>query len=108
MATDLATSNDGGISNTAVGSFTGTGVDVDVAVGFKPRMIRLINLTDRTVYEIFSDMAVGHALKSVAAGTMTDDAAGILIRGSQDAYRGFFIPAAIAINTKAFYYVAFG
>lgn len=108
MATDLATTNDGGVSNLAVGSFTGAGADVEVTVGFKPRMVRLINLTDRTVYEIFLDMVASHALKTVAAGTMTDDTSGILIKGSQDAYRGFFVPAAVAVNAKAFYYVAFG
>ena len=108
MATDLATTNDGGVSNCAVGSFTGAGADVEVTCGFKPRLVKLINLTDRTTYELTSDMVAAHALKTVAAGTMTDDTAGILLKGSQDSYRGFFVPAAIAINAKAFYWYAIG
>lgn len=108
MATDLATTNDGGVSNCAVGSFTGTGADVEVTCGFKPRYVKLINITDRTVYEKTSDMVAANSLKQVAAGTLTDDAAGILLKGSQDSYRGFFVPAAIAINAKVLHYIAFG
>lgn len=110
MATDLATSQDGGVSNLAQGSFTGAGADVDVICGFKPRYIKVINLTDRTTYEITADMAAGKALKTVAAGTMTEDTAGILLRDGQNSagYRGFLIPAAIAISAKSLYWVAFG
>lgn len=108
MATDLATTNDGGVSNMSVGSFTGAGADVEVTCGFLPRYIVLINLTDRTKYESSKDMAAGHSLKTVAAGTMTDDTSGILFKGSSDAYRGFFVPAAIAINAKAMHYIAWG
>ena len=108
MATDTATTNDGGVPNCAVGSFTGAGANVEVTCGFKPRLIKLINVTDRTTYELTADMVAGNALKAVAAGTLTDDAAGILLKGSQDSYRGFFVPAAIAINAKAFHWYAFG
>lgn len=110
MATDTATSNSEGVVNMAVGSFTGAGADVDVTLGFKPRYIKLINLTDRTTYEITADMVASHALKTVAAGTTTDDTAGILLRDGQSSagYRGFFVPAAIAITAKALHWVAFG
>jgi hypothetical protein len=108
MATDLATTNDGGVSNMAVGSFTGAGADVEVTCGFKPRYVILINLTDRTKYETSLDMTAAHSLKTVAAGTMTDDTSGILLKGSADGYRGFFVPAAIAISAKAMHYIAYG
>ena len=110
MATDTATSNSEGVVNMAVGSFTGAGADVDVTLGFKPRYLKLINLTDRTTYEITGDMTASHALKTVAAGTVTDDTAGILLYDGQSSagYRGFLVPAAIAINTKALHWVAFG
>lgn len=110
MATDTATSNSEGVVNMAVGSFTGAGADVDVTLGFKPRFLKVINLTDRTTYEITSDMTAGQALKAVAAGTMTLDTAGILLRDGQSSvgYRGFLVPAAIAINAKALHWVAFG
>lgn len=110
MATDIATSQDGGISNLAQGSFTGAGAAVDCVCGFKPRYVKVINLTDRTTYEITADMAAGKALKAVAAGTLTEDTAGILLYGGDDdaGYRGFLIPAAIAISAKSLYWVAFG
>lgn len=105
---DQATTQDGGVSNLAVGSFTGDGTICSVVCGFKPRYVKLINLTDRTTYEITLDMAAGKALKQVAAGTLTEDTAGILLKGSQDSYRGFEVPAAINIAAKAFHYIAFG
>ena len=108
MAVDLATTSDGGVSNLAIGSFTGTGVIVYANCGFKPRYVKVINITDRTTYEVTSDMVAGNALKTVAAGTMTDDAAGILLTGSNSDYRGITIPAAICINAKVIHYIAFG
>lgn len=110
MAVDLATTNDGGVSNLAIGSFTGTGAGVDCNCGFKPRYVKVINVTDRTTYEITSDMVAGNALKTVAAGTMTDDASGITLTdgNSTSGLRGLSIPAAIAINAKVIYYIAFG
>jgi hypothetical protein len=108
MAENLATTNDGGVSNLAVGSFTGDGTITNCNCGFKPRYLRLINLTDRTTYEITADMDAGDALKTVAAGTMTEDASNIQLSGSDGTFRGFTIPAAIAITAKEFHYVAFG
>lgn len=110
MAADSATTQDGGVSNYAVGSFTGAGAVVDVTCGFKPRYVKLINLTDRTTYELTSDMAASHALKTIAAGTMTDDTAGILLIGgtNTNGYRGFQVPAAIAIAAKELHYIAIG
>lgn len=109
MATDIATTQDGGVSNMAVGSFTGAGADVEVTLGFKPRYIKFINLTDRTIYEWTWDMAATHTLKTVAAGTVTDDTGGILVaKGGADGYRGFLVLAAAAINAKVCHYIAFG
>lgn len=108
MAVDLATTNDGGVSNMAIGSFIGDGTDMQVTCGFLPRYLKLVNLTDLTEYEIFMDMAAGVALKTISTGVRTNDASGILRKGSADGYRGFFVPLAININAKAFHYVAFG
>lgn len=110
MATDTATTNSEGVVNMAIGSFTGAGADVDVTLGFKPRLLKVINITDRTTYEITSDMVATKALKTVAEGTMTDDTAGILLRDGQSSagYRGFLVPAAIEINAKVLQWIAFG
>lgn len=106
---DQATTQDGGVSNLAVGSYTGDGTVATVTCGFLPRYLKLVNLTDLTVYEVMFDMADNAALKTVAAGTMTNEAAaGILLQGGQDGHRGFVVPAAININAKAFHYIAFG
>lgn len=106
---DIATTQDGGVSNLAVGSFTGAGADVEVTLGFRPRYVRFINLTDRIEYEWVDGMAAGHTLKTVAAGTRTDDSGGIIVpKGGADSYRGFLVLAAAAIDTKLCHYYAFG
>src|SRR5262245_51691115 len=109
MATDIPTTQDGGVSNLAVGSFTGAGEAVNVITGFKPRYIRVINLTDRMVWEWTYDMAATHALKTINDGTATDDTgSAIVAKGGQDDFRGFVLSATLAANAKVIHYVAFG
>lgn len=109
MATDTATTQDGGVSNLAVGSFTGAGAIVEVTCGFKPRYIKLINLTDRITQEWTYDMAATHTLNTAADGTMTDDTGSLLVaKGGADGYRGFAVAAAAAVNAKLYHYIAFG
>lgn len=45
-------------------------------VGFVPRYIRVVNVTDRIETEWFAGMASGHALQTVAAGTRTLETSG--------------------------------
>lgn len=61
--------------NEAYGAFidTGTVKKSAVKLGFRPRYVKLVNATDRTVYEWFEGMASGTTLKTVAAGTKTLD-----------------------------------
>ncbi len=109
MATDTATSQAGGIANIAVGSFTGAGEAVSVTTGFKPRYIKLINLTDRITQEWTADMAATHTLNTAADGTMTDNTGSLLVpKGFGDSYRGFEVAAAAAVNSKAYHYIAMG
>lgn len=111
MATDTATSQAQSVCNIAVGSFTGAGAVVDVTCGFKPRYVKLVNLTDRTVHEFFGDMAATHSLKAVAVGTLTDDTTSAItpIGGTDsNGYRGFQVPASVAIAAKEIHYIAFG
>jgi ABC-type taurine transport system ATPase subunit len=42
-----------------------------VVVGFKPRYVRWVNLTDRVEVEWFEGMAANTSLKTAAAGTRT-------------------------------------
>lgn len=110
MANSLATTNDGGVSNLAVGSFTGDGTATVCTTGFLPRMVKIINITDLTTYEITSNMVAGNALKAISTGVLTNDVSGITLSGTTSAsgVRGFTIPAAIAIAGKVIQYYAFG
>lgn len=60
----------------ASGSFmdTGTVKKSIIRLGFVPRYFKLVNETDRTVYEVFEGQAANNALKAVAAGTLTLEA----------------------------------
>lgn len=44
---------------------------VSFAPGFRPRYVRVENVTDRIAFEWFDGMALGDYLKTVAAGTKT-------------------------------------
>lgn len=109
MATDTATSADGGISNFSIGTFTGDGTVTEVTLGFRPRYVKLINLTDRIVQEWSDTMAATHTLNIAADGTATDNTGSLIVaKGGQDSYRGFQIAAAAAVNAKVYHYIALG
>lgn len=61
------------VRNTMVGRTvaTGTPVGFDVVLGFKPKYVRIVNLSERIELEWFEGMTNAHALKTVAAGTRT-------------------------------------
>lgn len=104
-----ASSQDGGVSNLATGTWTGDGTAVTVTTGFRPRYVKLINLTDRTIYEVIREMAATHTLKTVAAGTVTDDTtSAVVLQGNSAQNRGFSVPAAVNLTGKTFHYIAFG
>ena len=52
---------------------TGTVKKSAIKLGFRPRYIKLVNATDRSVSEWFEGMVSGTTLKTVAAGTKTLD-----------------------------------
>lgn len=110
MATDTATSQDGGVSNLAVGSFTSDNTAVDVTLGFKPRYVKVINYTDLLVWEWLDGFAATHTLLTTGStGVITDNTASqIVAKGGQDAFRGFTLGATAAGNAKVIHYIAFG
>ena len=61
------------VNNVAVGRFldTGTVADTTITCGFKPRYVRIMNVTSRDSEEWFEGMDADSAVKSVAAGTST-------------------------------------
>ena len=64
----------GGVSNYATGyvvTDSGTAADTTFTVGFIPRKVKFVNLTDRTIDEWYAGMAAFDSLHTVAAGTVT-------------------------------------
>ncbi len=60
-------------TNVATGRYldTGTVAAYDINLGFRPRYIKIVNLTDRNQIEWFEGMADASGYVSVAAGTRT-------------------------------------
>ncbi len=73
MSVTSTQTQDAGMVKRAVGRYidTGTAAAFNITCGFKPRYVRVINLTDREEIEWFEGMADASALKTVAAGTRT-------------------------------------
>lgn len=61
------------VRNYAVGRFldTGTVAATRITTGFRPRYVRVQNITSRDSMEWFEGMTAAHGLKTVAAGTRT-------------------------------------
>lgn len=59
------------VRNMSVGRYidTGTVAEFDLDTGFKPRYVRVVNVTSGDMLEWFEGMADASAIKTVAAGT---------------------------------------
>jgi hypothetical protein len=77
-------------------------VDTYINCGFTPRYIQLVNITDLSTQEYVDGMGTG-VLNSVAAGTMTLVAAGVVVDNG-----GVTLKAAIIPASKTFYLTIFG
>lgn len=106
--------NSEGVVNHASGTVVtdaGGAVDTTIGpVGFIPRIVRWVNLTDRISLEWATDMAANSALRTVAAGTRTlDVSAGITVNlpsGTATNAGSFTIKAADIPASKVFYWEA--
>lgn len=109
MATDTATSQSYGITNVASGSFTGDGTATTVTLGFVPRRVHLINVTDR-IEQIWQEgMAATTTLNRAADGVGTANTSSLIVpSGATDSYKGFLIAAGAAVNAKAYVWTAWG
>ena len=68
-----------GLYRMASGSVLDDAATPDAAsihLGFKPKYIRVVNVTDRIENEWFEGMTSAHALRTVAAGTRTLETSG--------------------------------
>lgn len=111
MATDTATSNSMGVVNFATGSFTGDGNATTVTLGFVPRRVHLINVTDR-IEQIWQEgMAATTTLNRAADGAGTANTSSLIVpkgTAATDTYRGFAVAAGAAVNAKAYVWSAWG
>ncbi len=73
MAQTITQSNPGVRANLATGRYldTGTVAAYVFTLGFQPRYVKAVNLTDRNSMEWFEGMAAASQLHQVAAGTLT-------------------------------------
>lgn len=72
-----------------------------IDLGFRPRRVEIVNLTDRISFEWVEGMTSAHALKTVAAGTRTAETSGgvtILATG-----KGFSF---VVLQNKQYYWNA--
>ena len=78
---------------------------IDINVGFKPRYVKVVNVTDRITCEYYAGMADNTCVKTAAAGTGTLETKGITLTG-----RGFKVSqdAALALiaASKTLHFVA--
>lgn len=97
--------NSNGVACIAVGKLVTdatAATAVTVTLGFAPRYIRLVNLTDRITEEWFEGMAAASSLHTVPAGTMTlETTNGITVQG-----HSFTMTAATMLASKTFYWMA--
>lgn len=100
-------SNSEGIVNTAVGklvSDAGAAAALTITLGFAPRYVKFVNLTDRIIDEWYEGMASASSLHTVAAGTNTlETTNGIAVSGNT-----FTLTATTMVASKTFYWIAQG
>jgi hypothetical protein len=73
MVQTITTKSPRPLAQVATGRYldTGTVAAYTFVLGFKPRYVKVDNITSRDGLEWFEGMADAHALKTVAAGTRT-------------------------------------
>lgn len=99
--------NSAGISNRALGQVvtdSGSAAAATFTLGFKPRYICFVNLTDRIVDQWFEGMSAANSLHTVAAGTQTlETTNGITVSGTT-----FTLTATTMVASKSFFWMAEG
>lgn len=110
MATDTPDGRTDGICNYATGKTTGAGAIINVTLGFTPRIVRVVNATDRITDEKYAGMATTEAIHTVATGVRTLDTSSLITFAVPltDGFRGFKVAAAAAIADKVLYWEAIG
>jgi len=100
--------NTSGIVNSCVTAFTTDAVaaaDTIFSFGFKPRMIRFVNITDRLTSEFAEGMPATNTLDTAAAGTRTLGVASSIVVNADNTVT---VKAALMVASKSFYIEANG
>lgn len=96
------------VRNYAIGAFldTGTVAATKITTGFRPRYVRVQNLTSRDSMEWWEGMTAAHGLKTVAAGTRT----AVTSNGITVAADGFTIglDTDVLVTSEQIYWTAVG
>lgn len=99
-------SNTNGVNNLAIGrmvSDAGAAADTTITLGFTPRYVKFVNLTDRTVDEWFEGMTAFSSLHAVAAGTLTlETTNGISVSGPSFTVKAATVPASKTFAWEAY------
>ena len=97
-----------GVLNRTIQAFTTDAVaaaDTTFNFGFKPRLVKFVNLTDRIAEEWFEGMAATNVLHTVAAGTRTIDANSLIVVNSDGTVT---VKASAMVASKSFVIIAEG
>jgi hypothetical protein len=92
-----------------IGTYTGTGAVVTVALGFVPDYIQIINATDGDIASIFFNGMTADTSFDIGAAAITNAADGITVYAGDtatDAVAGFQVGTDMSESAKVYYYVA--
>lgn len=107
-----ATSQALGVVEFASGSFTGAGAAEVVTVGFKPRHVKVYNVTGVIMWEKMEGFVTNTCVKTVTAGTTTSDTTSAILLGDDTTANGlkgtFTVSTGAAVNAQLLSWVAFG
>lgn len=93
--------------NVVVGKITndsGTAIDYDLVLGFKPKYVLIVNITNLTKDEFFEGMTADHSLHTAIDGTISEASS----NGFTQNFDGVTIAKEIAISAKVLYFKAIG
>jgi len=103
--TSSTQTNTNGVINRAIGKIVtdaAAAAAVTITLGFAPRRVLFVNLTDRITNEWFEGMDSASSLHAVAAGTLTlETTNGIAVSGNT-----FTLTATTMAASKTFYWEA--
>lgn len=98
MATASVSQQSWGVVNSASATVTGDGTAVTIDFGFSPKHVIVFNSTDALRWEKFAGMAAAASIKTVTAGTQTNDTSSAILFNDDGTIT---LSAALAASGKA-------